>query len=652
MSILITFQQEKKYLEHVVTYIKNRKQTVLVALKEKQEQVMEDKKSIYNTVSTNDATELAFRRAENEKNIMQGENSQKELAKLTQIEDSPYFGCVVFCEDDDDFNDTIRIGFQGITTENYENLIYDWRTPIASLYYDYPVGKAAFTVPHINNTITGENKYKAQIIIKQQEVIKLLPALDILNEDALLYELSQTTSTKMKNIVSTIQKEQNDIIRYRERRDLIIQGVAGSGKTSVALHKIAYLLFQNRGQWNAQNFLLLAPSKEFAEYINNVLPEMGEEMVPVLQFDTIARENLSSAWQESIETKEEYIQNIGAKNYRQRHLPKTDLTMVKLIELFRQKIKEHNFRAADFHFKNHYFAKEMLLHLYRQRQDSTIKDQIALLTAALFSEIKQAVTQSRYRSLREELKQEVTQMFEYHTLSQLWQGFKLFAGKKGILFNSQQIEYADLFLVAALQLTFQQPKKYSDKIQYLIIDEMQDYSPIQYWYLKQIFPKEQKMILGDEHQRLLPGGSDTPQIQEIFPAAARMNLQTSYRSTKEIIHFANKFTTSALTPINRSGEPVKAIVQQELANYLHAKSDYSKVIIFPIALAKTAFLQQFSTAKNTKILNTADAKGLEFDLVFLYGFFDQASQPLVKENELYVAVTRATKELCIVDSNS
>lgn len=364
-----------------------------------------DKRDIYQTISTNDLADLAFRRIENEKSIIRMEDNQKEILKLQAIEDSPYFGYVEFCEDGESETESIHIGFQGITTSQYESLIYDWRTPIASLYYDYPVGRATFFVPSVNNRINGLNKYKAQIIIKDQIIQKILPTTDTPNEDALLYELQHSTFSKMKNIVSTIQKEQNEIIRLETGKDIVIQGVAGSGKTSVALHRIAYLLFKKRGTLNAKNFLLLAPSKDFAEYINNVLPEMGEDMIPVKQLDDIALDNLTNSWKNKSEAKSEYIYRINHdRQYRKRYIGKSNQDVIKIMKQFKETIEESNFNPQEIKTPTSMIDIDQINYLHNQVKGLPIRERIKVLTNILFEKTKMNYPKSKHAESRAQLK--------------------------------------------------------------------------------------------------------------------------------------------------------------------------------------------------------------------------------------------------------
>lgn len=402
MTILI---QEKHYLKRLAKYIHNRKNKLIAEFADRNQKTINDKRDIYQTISTNDLADLAFRRTENEKSIIRMEDNQKEILKLQAIEDSPYFGYVEFCEDGESETESIHIGFQGITTSQYESLIYDWRTPIASLYYDYPVGRASFFVPSVNNKISGLNKYKAQIIIKDQIIQKILPTTDTPNEDALLYELQHSTSSKMKNIVSTIQKEQNDIIRLETGKDIVIQGVAGSGKTSVALHRIAYLLFKKRGTLNAENFLLLAPSKDFAEYINNVLPEMGEDMIPVKQLDDIALDNLTNSWKKKSEAKSEYIYRINHdRQYRKRYIGKSNQDVIKIMKQFKETIDEINFNPQEIKTPTGMIDIDQINYLHNQVKGLPIRERIKVLTNILFEKTKMNYPKSKHAESRAQLK--------------------------------------------------------------------------------------------------------------------------------------------------------------------------------------------------------------------------------------------------------
>ncbi|MGS0933448.1 RNA polymerase recycling motor HelD [Bacillus velezensis] len=200
----------------------------------------------------------------------------RQLQKIQKLKTSPYFGRVDFTEKGESSSERIYIGLTSLMDENNEQfLIYDWRAPISSLYYQYSPGKARYEVPE--ETIEGDITLKRQFIIKNG-TLKAMFNTDMTIGDEMLQEvLSGHSGQHMKNIVSTIQKEQNEIIRDEKSKYLIVQGAAGSGKTSAALQRAAYLLYRGRGVLDARQIVLFSPNILFNSYVSAVLPELGEE---------------------------------------------------------------------------------------------------------------------------------------------------------------------------------------------------------------------------------------------------------------------------------------------------------------------------------------------------------------------------------------
>ncbi|QIW81387.1 RNA polymerase recycling motor HelD [Bacillus tequilensis] len=200
----------------------------------------------------------------------------QQLKRIHQLKASPYFGRIDFIENGEKQAERIYIGLASCMDEKEEHfLIYDWRAPISSMYYNYSPGKAEYEVP--GETIEGEMVLKRQFIIKNG-TLKAMFNTDMTIGDEMLQEaLSHHSNTQMKNIVSTIQKEQNQIIRNEKSKFLIVQGAAGSGKTSAALQRVAYLLYRHRGVIDAGQIVLFSPNFLFNSYVSSVLPELGEE---------------------------------------------------------------------------------------------------------------------------------------------------------------------------------------------------------------------------------------------------------------------------------------------------------------------------------------------------------------------------------------
>ncbi|WP_257346933.1 RNA polymerase recycling motor HelD [Pseudalkalibacillus decolorationis] len=211
--------------------------------------------------------------SERERNHRQ---SHKQLANLVRLKHSPYFGRIDFIEDHDSIAEHIYIGITSLMDREEENfLIYDWRAPISSLYYDYSPGFAKYETPE--GSITGNIELKRQYIIQDGQIMSMFDT-DITVGDELLQEvLGNNANTQMKSIVATIQKEQNQIIRNETSKFLFVQGVAGSGKTSAALQRVAYLLYRYRNNMNSENIMLFSPNHMFNSYVATVLPELGEE---------------------------------------------------------------------------------------------------------------------------------------------------------------------------------------------------------------------------------------------------------------------------------------------------------------------------------------------------------------------------------------
>ncbi len=222
---------------------------------------------------------------------LQGDHTVENKKRLIRLKDIAYFGRIDFQESDADTFRNIYVGVHNFQdSESNKNLVFDWRAPISSLFYDFELGEGHYETQ--SGLIQGDISLKRQFKIRKGEMEYMLDTDVTIHDEVLQKELNQASSAKMKNIVATIQKEQNAIIRNEEARYLIIQGVAGSGKTSIALHRIAYLLYRFKDTISSEDILIISPNKVFASYISNVLPELGEETVAETSMEDIANEIL------------------------------------------------------------------------------------------------------------------------------------------------------------------------------------------------------------------------------------------------------------------------------------------------------------------------------------------------------------------------
>ena len=207
------------------------------------------------------------------------------------MQGTPFFGSVEFLYDGDDTPEDFYIGIGNFAERTgAKPLIYDWRAPISGLFYDYDKGLASYEAP--GGTMDGEIVSKWQYKIRDNKMIYEFESDVKIDDDILKQELGKSGDVQLKNIVRTIQKEQNAIIRNTKDKIMVIQGAAGSGKTSVALHRIAYLLYHDRERLKSSNVLILSPNSVFSDYISHVLPELGEEHIMEMSFDLFAYKEL------------------------------------------------------------------------------------------------------------------------------------------------------------------------------------------------------------------------------------------------------------------------------------------------------------------------------------------------------------------------
>lgn len=250
-----------------------------------QEQAADMRRRFWEEVSVSTGTNEDFEESvysieQQEALLSERERSHRQKAaqyrKLGRLRESPYFGRIDFREDGTGFAEQVYIGVSSfVDAEGLEFLIYDWRTPIASLYYDHSPGRAGYETP--GGPISGRMELKRQYRIRGDELLGAFDTNETIGDELLRQVLAGEADHRMKTIVSTIQKEQNAIIRDDKSGMLIVQGAAGSGKTSAALQRVAYLLYSHRDRLGADQIVLFSPNRMFNSYVSTVLPELGED---------------------------------------------------------------------------------------------------------------------------------------------------------------------------------------------------------------------------------------------------------------------------------------------------------------------------------------------------------------------------------------
>lgn len=601
-------------------------------------------------------------------------NKHKRLTKILAI---PYFGRIDFLEKKE--NSKVMPIYIGIHTfydpESRATLIHDWRAPVSSMFYDHELGEAGYRSP--SGEIKGVISLKRQYRIRGGKMEFMIESALTVHDDILQKELSSNVDDKMKNIVATIQREQNQIIRNEDIRTLIIQGVAGSGKTSIALHRIAYLLYTFRDSISSKDILIISPNKVFSDYISNVLPELGEETVPETSMEQI----LSGV----LEHKYKYQTYFGLVNELlekpsssliDRIAYKASFGFISELDKFILHIENTYFKAADVKLTKYItipapFIEEQYLRFnrypIRRRFDAMADYMLDML------KIQYAFTVTT--AGRNLLKKEIRLMFAGNNDIQVYKDFFKWTNNPGMfkMRKGHTLEYSDLAPLAYLHLALEGNGNQPFRVKHLLIDEMQDYSPIQYKVIQKLFPCR-KTVLGDAGQSVNPYGSSTAEtIQKSLTASEIMKLCKSYRSTFEITDFAQKIHPNAeLEPVARHGEKPQILqfgsAVEELSGIMGLISTYRKSGYKSLGIiCKTeqqarkmadmlksyandiSFLSSQSSAFVQGIVITSAhmAKGLEFDEVIIPQTDERNYRSEIDKSMLYVAVTRAMHRLTL-----
>lgn len=584
------------------------------------------------------------------------------IAKLSYLQETPYFSRIDFQFDEEEEAEKFYIGRYGFVDNYGQQLVYDWRAPISSLYYDFPLGSAYYE--SMGKKFTGSLQLKRQFDIKNGTIRFLVDSNDALNDDFLINELSKHTTKEMKTIIHTIQKEQNEAIRDSKTRNLLIQGVAGSGKTSIALHRIAYLLYQKRAELAASEVLILSPNEVFSDYISTVLPELGEDDL----FQSDITQLMQPLMGESlvIGDRQGEIAEILSKpqsKKAQSYLHKRSASFFWAMTEYLETIPKKLFRED--------IVIEPDIRLTKQQIQATF---INLPTAALWQQIKELAQRLSKELPGDQNKSAAWIARELKKRTGITQPLReyekfLATQKEALIKEENTLAYSDAFPYLFFKWKIE-GLPINHQIKHLVIDEMQDYSLLQFYLLDQLFPC-QKTICGDVSQNLLREDPDfLTQIQTIIPDSRVITFNRSYRSSYEIMSYAKRFTTNQdLQPVERHGKAVAEIhltkeqdkwmeLRQQIASF--QQSSYRTCgIICQSEAAMTAIKQQLvevpltCLTKETKamaegvILTTPQfAKGLEFDQVILPDV--HAHQLTKKSNLLYTSCSRALHELTLL----
>ena len=634
--------------------------------------------------------------------IIDYEEEEHKILLLEKMIKSPYFARIDFKFDDEDEFEKIYIGRSSLRKNSYQEMyVYDWRSPIASVFYRFMTGEAFYDAPC--GRVTGELNLKRQYEIKNG-ILEYFFDSDVQIVDEFLRQLlSQNTTAKMKAIVETIQHEQDVVIRDMENDLLMVQGVAGSGKTSIALHRAAYLMYQGlQTKLSANNIMIISPNSIFEQYISNVLPELGEDNVISSVFEDILSELLNGR---KIQSRNDFLENLIV-NSKYKEISRNSIEF-KTSSFFREILDQFliDIPRQWIEFEDVYYegkcvvSRQILKDKILGRTETPLGIKLEQLEDYILEQIFGTGKGRGHKEEKNLIKQEIQKFIKIDIVElykilfsneayfySLLQNSNLSQGIKSIWeytrenLEADRLYYDDAIAIAYLYLKIYGTNKYKN-IKQVVIDEAQDYYPLQYEIFNLLFSNAKFTILGDMKQTLAKKEdiSFYEQIQKILnkKKSSLIMLDKSFRCTNEILNFSLKFIekSSQIKSFNRNGDSPKVYIADNSEIFIDeivkeinlcqekgfqsicliCKTEKNSIYLFnkikhklDIQLIKNGSV---SDLQGVFILPVYMSKGLEFDTVLICDADSQNYHDEDDKNLLYVACTRALHKLSLFCEN-
>ena len=617
-------QQEYAHLEEVKEKIERELELERQDLKQQEEGLIKKRREMWEECAhgVNDFDDIVDMNAYDEtvrENYGHFVRKEQMVRQLEYLKEVPYFGRIDFLENGEYFTEEIyigRYGFRNKKTREYE--IYDWRTPIASMFYDSGIGEVSYRCPA--GSIAGKLTCKRQYKIENGELKYCYDTTVAVQDEVLEEVLAENTDKVLRVIIDTITREQNQAIRQPHERNMLVTGPAGSGKTSVGMHRLAYLLYHNRENLSAEKIVVLSRNQIFSSYVSEILPELGEENVNDVMFDTLVNRGIPKEYKKC-----DYYEQV---EYLLKH-------------------KEGNLRSKAIELK---YSSEFIQYLQEKRTE--YRERHTDFDTVL----------GFYLHLLKQYTKDANIEIAHYTKNQVRQG---------------KINYEDMLVVSYLRILLGAIKPMED-ISHVVVDEAQDYNLLQLQIIRTLYPKAHFTILADANQAIHPltSTTDMHQMAEIFSTQygiKEISLSKSYRSTAPINAFA--FDLIGIhNPdlyVDRDGKAPEVRVcknqKKEVMKLLQEISQDKSVAVLTADLDSARYVQQKLGAmvENTDrpiqyLLKSYDyleekivvmpimlAKGLEFDIVIVW---DDRDEVYWEENKnlKYLMCTRALHELYFI----
>ena len=671
----------REYLQYVLKCLNDRLAQADAAILEGEKEI-EDMHEYYWENYT-EMDQYGYEDYDNQQALFRQMNANEEQFRLRKrfkkMQDSPFFGRVDFRYDGDEEAETFYIGIGNLSeSAGSLPLVYDWRAPVSGLFYDYDKGPASYEAP--SGIFEGEVISKWQYKIRKGKMLYEFESDVKIDDEILGAELGSNGEVQLKNIVRTIQKEQNEIIRNTKDRIMVIQGAAGSGKTSVALHRIAYLLYHDRENLKSSNVLILSPNGVFADYLSHILPELGEENIREMSFDLFAYRELKDIVGDCEDRYDQIEHTVLNPKIQDICREKQSPEFVSKLDGFVLRLEDELMNFRDVEYRGCTLSEKEIIDLfYFKFLDVPLLSRMHSVAEYFIDQVETL----RDRDLSDEEREEVMECFRsmYETRD-CYVLYSRFLEKEGYRplphcqIEKRRLRYEDVYPVLYLKYTLYQCRNHHG-IKHVVVDEMQDYSWIQYLLIHKMFPCRMT-ILGDKAQTMEDETQDVLKfLPKIFGKDIRkIVMNRSYRNTMEVAQYANHLTgIEDMELFERHGEPVdertfsstEEALETVLEKWLNRREEFeTEALIFltereaehaflyiekrlkeiaPEAENQLCYMNRDSQSfkKGLTVTTFYLAKGLEFDQVF--GIFEEDRESGLQCQAKYITATRALHEL-------
>lgn len=671
----------REYLQYVLKCLNDRLAQADAAILEGEKEI-EDMHEYYWENYT-EMDQYGYEDYDNQQALFRQMNANEEQFRLRKrfkkMQDSPFFGRVDFRYEGDEEAETFYIGIGNLSeSAGSLPLVYDWRAPVSGLFYDYDKGPASYEAP--SGIFEGEVTSKWQYKIRKGKMLYEFESDVKIDDEILGAELGSNGEVQLKNIVRTIQKEQNEIIRNTKDRIMVIQGAAGSGKTSVALHRIAYLLYHDRENLKSSNVLILSPNGVFADYISHILPELGEENIREMSFDLFAYRELKDIVGDCEDRYDQIEHTVLNPKIQDICREKQSPEFVSKLDGFVLRLEDELMNFRDVEYRGCTLSEKEIIDLfYFKFLDVPLLSRMHSVAEYFIDQVETL----RDRDLSDEEREEVMECFRsmYETRD-CYVLYSRFLEKEGYRplphcqIEKRRLRYEDVYPVLYLKYTLYQCRNHHG-IKHVVVDEMQDYSWIQYLLIRKMFPCRMT-ILGDKAQTMEDETQDVLKfLPKIFGKDIRkIVMNRSYRNTMEVAQYANHLTgIEDMELFERHGEPVdertfsstEEALETVLEKWLNRREEFeTEALIFltereaehaflyiekrlkeiaPEAENQLCYMNRDSQSfkKGLTVTTFYLAKGLEFDQVF--GIFEEDRESGLQYQAKYITATRALHEL-------